>query len=73
MSYKYIFLPSLLFSFILLPLASAAQKIKADQISETPYTKGGLFNNDEILHFKLSGNLSKLFSDRSDSSSYYRC
>ena len=71
MSYKYIFLPSLLFSFILLPLASAAQRIKTDQISETPYTKGGLFNNDEILHFKLSGNLSKLFSDRSDSSSYY--
>ena len=30
-----------------------------------------LFNEDEILHFKLVGKLNKLFSDRSDNNSYH--
>jgi hypothetical protein len=37
----------------------------------TAYTSSGLFDNDEILHFKLTGKLNSLFNDRGDNSFYH--
>lgn len=60
-------------AFTSAPLVLIAQKhntVKTEKKS-TPYKKDALFNTDDILHCKITGNLNALFKDRSDNSGYH--
>ena len=47
------------------PVKSATEK------QPVHYTETGLFNNDSILHIKLTGRLNELFTDRKDNMVYH--
>jgi hypothetical protein len=55
--------------FVLCFVASNAQKIISEK--KNSELNGRLFENDDILRFKLIGKLSKLFNDRKNNMSYH--
>lgn len=69
MSHRYALFTYFFIAFVYSSLFSIAQK----KISKKFFydEKDRLFSNDDILHFKLTGNLNALFKDRSDKSSYH--
>ena len=63
----------LLFSFTGLhftPWLSMRKKITGTS-KEKPHQQGRLFDNDEMLHFKLVGKLNDLFNDRNKNMAYH--
>ncbi|MEO6639373.1 MAG: hypothetical protein ABIN25_13930 [Ginsengibacter sp.] len=64
----------LLICFIFFSYKISAQNDTAKQSGEkqtTRYSETGLFNNDSILHIKLTGRLNELFTDRKDNMVYH--
>ena len=61
------------YGFISYPVALDAQKNTAGTSNEKekPGSQGHLFDNDDILHFKLVGKLNDLFNDRNKNMAYH--
>lgn len=73
MSARYALLLFFIFAFTTSPLVSIAQKnvnAPSSQIKKNN-NKSRLFDDDEIIHLKLTGRLNDLFNDRGDNSSFH--
>lgn len=59
--------------FTFYPVSIHAQKKPGSTSNEkkTPYPESKLFDNDDMLHFKLVGKLTELFKDREDNMAYH--
>jgi hypothetical protein len=57
--------------FLLKPPAQLVTENKITRESTAPSVSGGLFDSDQILNLKLSGNIRSLFNDRGDEGDYH--
>ncbi|MEP6926324.1 MAG: hypothetical protein ABI834_01750 [Ginsengibacter sp.] len=72
MSYRFFLIAFLFFGFVLhLVTLHAQNNISNNSNQKETSSQSRLFDDDDILHFKLEGKLNELFNDRNDNAVYH--